>query len=95
MEPERPEKLIDIQPTKPKPKRIKKEQTDTSMIPLREPVSVQPTPAPVKKPRKKTVETKQVETKPRTRLVKGSEAAKLRMQELRELKRKKKENNLK
>jgi len=86
MEPERPEKLIDIQPTKPKPKRIKKEQGTTP---------VQPTPAPVKKPRKKTVETKQVETKPRTRLVKGSEAAKLRMQELRELKRKKKENNLK
>jgi len=87
MEPERSEKLIDIQPTKPKPRRIKKEQTDTSMIPLREPVSVQPTPTPVKKPRKKPVENPVSDAKPKTKLVKGSLQAKLRMEELRAMKK--------
>ena len=74
-----PEKLVDIQPTKPKPKsrRIKKEQTDITTIPV-------PTPAPVKKPRKKPVS----EVKPpRTKLVKGSQEAKDHMAKLRAMKK--------
>ncbi|MFZ9438298.1 MAG: hypothetical protein ACO26X_03525 [Candidatus Fonsibacter ubiquis] len=85
MEPE-PEKLVDIQPTKPKPKsrRIKKEQIDITTMPEPTPV---PTPMPVKKPRKKPVENPVSDAKPKTKLVKGSEAAKLRMQELRAMKK--------
>ena len=77
-----PEKLVDIQPTKPKPKsrRIKKEQTDITTIPV-------PTPAPVKKPRKKPVENPVSDAKPKTKLVKGSLEAKLKMQELRAMKK--------
>ena len=86
MEPEQPEKLVDIQPTKPKPKsrRIKKEQIDISTIPEPTPV---PTPTLVKKPRKKPVENPVSDAKPKTKLIKGSEAAKLRMQELRAMKK--------
>ena len=74
------QKLVNIQPTKPKPKRIKKEQGTTPVQPM--------TPVPVKKPRKKSTETKPVsEVKPKTKLVKGSLEAKEFMSKLRAMKK--------